>query len=323
MKPVLLVQGATSIDDVPGLASIADQAEIRFASDADEMRAALPGAEIMLGWNFRADSLREAWASADALRWIHWGGAGVDAAMFSELVESEVQLTNARGVFDRPMAEWVLGMIICFAKRIPETLALQARREWNYRLSEMVAGKRAVVVGVGSIGRAVARLLAAAGMQVEGVGRSARGGDPDFGDVHAIGDLHARLALADYVVLITPLTEATRGLFGAAEFAAMPAHARFINIGRGPLVVEADLLAALDHGEIAGAALDVFVDEPLPADSPFWSAPNCIVSPHMSGDYAEFENAMAQQFLHNWARYLNGETLDNLVDKRLGFAAPA
>ncbi len=323
MKPVLLVQGATSVDDVPGLASIADQAQIRFASDADEMRAALPGAEVMLGWNFRADSLRAAWDSADSLRWIHWGGAGVDAAMFPELVESDVLLTNARGVFDQPMAEWVLGVIIAFAKRLPETLALQARCEWNYRVSEMVAGKRALVVGVGSIGRAVARQLAAAGMQVEGIGRRVRAADSDFGDVRAIDDLHARLALADYVVLITPLTEETRGMFGAAEFNAMQPHARFINIGRGPLVVEADLLAALADGRIAGAALDVFVEEPLPADSPFWTAPNCIVSPHMSGDYAEYEIAIARQFLQNWAHYLAGESLDNLIDKRLGFAAPA
>ena len=243
--------------------------------------------------------------------------------MFPELVGSEVQLTNARGVFDQPMAEWVLGMIICFAKKIPETLAFQAKSEWHYRLSEMVAGKRALIVGAGSIGRAVGRLLGAAGMQVEAIGRSARDGDPDFGRVHAISDLHRYLPRADYVVLITPLTEQTRNLFGAAEFAAMGTHARFINIGRVPLVVEADLLAALHKGRIAGAALDVFVEEPLPADSPFWQAPNCLVSPHMSGDFAEFEAAMADQFMANWARYTAGDPLDNLVDKSLGFVPSA
>jgi phosphoglycerate dehydrogenase-like enzyme len=320
MKPVLLVQGASSIDDVPGLAAIEAQAKIRFASDTEEMRAALPGAEVMLGWDYRADSLREAWDNAGDLRWIHWGGAGVDAAMFPELVASDVKLTNARGIFDQAMAEWVLGMIICFAKDIPQTLALQTRAEWRYRLSEMVSGKRALVIGVGSIGHAVARLLAAAGMQVEGVGRSARDDDRDFGHIHAIDELHARLGFADYVVLITPLTEATRNLFGAAEFSAMAPHARFISLSRGALVVEADLLAALNDGQIAGAALDVFVEEPLPADSPFWNTPNCVVSPHMSGDFAKSESAVAQQFLQNWARYRNGESLHNLVDKRLGFA---
>ena len=321
MKPILLVQGIEKISEVPRLEELIDEAEIRCANSADDLRRLLPGAEVMLGWNFRAASLRDAWNAADRLRWIHWAGAGVDAALFDELAHSDVSLTNARGVFDRPMAEWVLGMIIAFAKRFPQTMASQARAEWHYRMSELVAGKRALVVGVGSIGRAVARLLRAAGMNVEGVGRSARDGDPDFGHVSAIDELHARLAGADYVVLITPLTEQTRGLFGAAEFAAMNQRARFINIGRGALVDESALLDALQQGTIAGAALDVFVEEPLPPESPFWTAPNCLVSPHMSGDYAEFETAMADQFIDNWRRYRSGEPLLNLVDKSLGFAA--
>ncbi len=323
MKPILVVQGASRIDEVPRLSELQDQAEIRFANSTDELRTALPGAEAMLGWNFRADSLREAWDSAGDLRWIHWCGAGVDAAMFPELVQSAVQLTNARGIFDRPMAEWVLGTILGFAKQFPQTLEFQLLKEWNHRLSETIDGKQALVVGVGSIGRAVGRLLQAAGMKVDAIGRSARDGGSDFDQIHAIGDLHARLPLADYVILITPLTPETRDLFGAAEFGAMAQHARFINIGRGALVVEADLLQALRDGEIAAAALDVFVEEPLPEDSPFWSAPNCLVSPHMSGDYLEFEAAMADQFMANWSNYLAGDSLVNVVDKALGFVASA
>jgi phosphoglycerate dehydrogenase-like enzyme len=323
MKPVLLVQGVKRLDEVPRLEELADQAEIRFATSVEELQRQLPGSDAMLGWNFRADSLREAWSAAGNLRWIHWAGAGVDAAMFDELVASDVELTNARGVFDQPMAEWVLGMIISFAKQFPQTLAFQRKSEWNYRRSEMVTGKRALVVGAGSIGRAVGRLLTAVGMEVEAVGRSARDGDPDFGHVHAIDELHACLSRADYVVLITPLTEQTRGLFGAREFAAMNPQARFLNIGRGALVVEEALLAALHDGVIAGAALDVFVEEPLPSQSPFWNAPNCLVSPHMSGDFAEFEDAMADQFIDNWARFVAGEPLNNVIDKRLGFAANA
>jgi len=321
LKPVLLVQGVKQLDEVPRLHELRDQAEIRCASSVEDLQRMLPGTDVMLGWNVRAANLREAWPAADRLRWIHWAGAGVDAAMFDELVASDVQFTNARGVFDRPMAEWVLGMIIGFAKRFPQTFVCQQRGEWSYRLSDMVAGKRALVVGVGSIGRAVGRLLDAVGMEVEAVGRSARDGDPDFGHVHAIDELHACLPRADYVVLITPLTEQTLGLFGAQEFAAMNPGARFLNIGRGALVVEDALLAALHDGVIAGAALDVFVEEPLPPQSPFWNAPNCLVSPHMSGDFAEFEEVMADQFIDNWNRFVAGETLANLVDKRLGFAA--
>jgi len=320
LKPVLVIQGAKEIDEVPRLSELSDQAELRFVSTTAELSNALPGSDVMLGWNFRAD-LQAAWESAGDLRWIHWAGAGVDAAVFSELAASEVQLTNARGVFDVPMAEWVLGMIICFAKEIPQSLEFQAQAEWKHRVTEMIAGKRALVVGVGSIGRAVGRLLRAAGMEVEAIGRSARDGDTDFGHIYAIDELHVRLSGADYVVLITPLTEQTRNLFAAPEFAAMATHARFINIGRGPLVVEADLLAALHQGQIAGAALDVFVEEPLPPASPFWNAPNCLVSPHMSGDYAEHEAAMADQFMTNWARYLAGEPLLNVVDKKLGFVS--
>ncbi|MCP4768791.1 MAG: D-2-hydroxyacid dehydrogenase [Gammaproteobacteria bacterium] len=321
MKPVLLVQGVKQLDEVPRLNELVDHAEIRFATSVDELQQQLPGTDVMLGWNFRAASLRDAWSAARDLRWIHWAGAGVDAAMFDELVASDVQFTNARGVFDRPMAEWALGMIISFAKQFPRTLDYQRSCEWHYRVSEMVAGKRALVVGVGSIGRAVGRLLTAVGMEVEAVGRSARDGDPDFGHVHAIDELRDCLPRADYVVLITPLTEQTRGLFGADEFAAMNPHARFLNIGRGALVVEEALLAALQEERIAGAALDVFVEEPLPPQSPFWSAPNCLVSPHMSGDFAEFETVMADQFIDNWQRYMAGEPLTNVVDKGLGFVA--
>jgi phosphoglycerate dehydrogenase-like enzyme len=323
LKPVLVVQGAKGIDEVPRLGELSGQAELRFATNSNELRDALPGADVMLGWSFRDASLPAAWDAATDLRWIHWAGAGVDAAVFPELAASDVQLTNARGVFDVPMAEWVLGMIICFAKKIPQTLAAQAEARWQHRLSETIAGKRALVVGVGSIGRAVGRLLTAAGMEIEAIGRTARDNDPDFGHVYAIDELHTCLPVADYVVLITPLTEQTHNLFAAAEFAVMASHARFINIGRGALVVEEDLLAALHQGQIAGAALDVFVEEPLPPESPFWQAPNCLISPHMSGDYAEFEDTMADQFMDNWSRYLAGEPLRNTVDKKLGFVPSA
>ncbi len=321
LKPVVVVQGASRVEEVPRLGELNGVAELRFAMTVEELRTALSGADVMLGWNFRAASLGAAWNEATDLRWIHWAGAGVDAALFPELVTSEVQLTNARGIFSVPIAEWVLGMIICFAKQIPQTLAYQAQAEWNHRVTEMISGKKALVVGVGSIGRAIGRLLRAAGMKVKAIGRSAREADADFGQVYAVDDLHVHLASADYVILITPLTEQTRNLFGAVEFAAMARHARFINIGRGALVVEPELLDALHSGEIAGAALDVFTDEPLSPDSPFWQVPDCIVSPHMSGDFAEFELAMSDQFLRNWGRYLAGEPLHNVVDKALGFVS--
>ena len=300
---VIAIQGASAAGDVPGLEALAGAAELRFAPDTETLRRALDGAEILFGWTFNADNLREAWDCTGALRWIHWSGAGVDALMFADLVNSDVMLTNTRGVYDRAMAEYVLGLIIAFAKRFPESMTAQAERRWQHKFSERIDGKHALVVGVGSIGREIARLLRAAGMTVAGVGRSARAGD------------------ADYVIGILPLTEATRNAFGAAQFAAMKPTARFINMGRGPSVDEAALNAALEAGEIAGAGLDVFVTEPLPDDSPLWSRPDVIVSPHMSGDYHGWDADVAALFIDNFHRYRAGEPLRNMIDKQQGFAA--
>lgn len=318
----VLIHGASDPADVPGLAAVSDIARFRCARTLDELRVGLPAAQVLLGWDFRAQDLERAWVYAGSLRWVHWGGAGVDALLFPALVASGVSVTNARGVFDEPMAEYVLGLIIAMAKDFPGTLAAQRERRWHYRVSERVAGRRALVVGSGSIGRAIARVLRAAGLEVAGVGRRERSGDADFGHVHAIADLDGLLPDADYVVLITPLTESTRGLFDAVRFAAMKPSARFVNVGRGALVDEEALLAALEAGSIAGAALDVFQREPLPADSPLWSAPNLIVSPHMSGDAEDYRTRVAEQFIDNLRRFAAGRPLNNLVDKALGFAAP-
>ena len=317
----VLVHGADGVDDVPGLKAVAGVVQLRFARTMEQLRHELPGTHALLGWDFRAGDLRETWNDANALRWIHWGGAGVDALLFPELVNSEVQVTNARGAFDGPMAEYVLGLVLAMAKELPQTLSAQRERRWSYRTVERVAGKRALVVGVGSIGRAIARMLRAAGLKVSGVGRSARDGDADFGHVHAISELDALLPAHDYVVLITPLTEQTRGLFDASRFSRMHGGARFINVGRGALVDEDALVAALERGTIAGAALDVFQHEPLPGDSPLWSAPNLLVSPHMSGDTHDFKDVVARQFIDNLRRFLDGEPLVNRIDKAAGFAS--
>lgn len=318
---VIAVQGAAEVDDVPGLDRLGEWAELRFASTVDDLRSALVGADVMLGWDFAAAGLDQAWDVAGDLRWIHWAGAGVDAMMFPELAASDIVLTNSRGVFDRAMAEYVLGFVLAFAKRFPETQSFQAERDWRWRPSQRIAGTSVLVVGTGSIGREIARLLGAAGMTVSGVGRTARPGDCDFAVIHGSDDLDNALAGADYVVAIPPLTADTAGMFGAAQFAAMKPTARFINMGRGRLVDEAALVAALESGEIAGAALDVFETEPLPEASPLWAMANVIVSPHMSGDYEGHEEDVVALFVANFERYRAGQPLVNVVDKILGFAA--
>jgi phosphoglycerate dehydrogenase-like enzyme len=318
-RTVVVIQGASGADRVPGIAAIESEAELRFADSADELTQMLPGAEVLLGWNFSEAGLRDAWSRADRLRWIHWTGAGVDAVLFPELVESDVVLTNARGIFDRAMAEYVLGLILSFAKGFPETTLHQAERRWDHRLTELIMERRVLIVGVGSIGREIARLLTHAGLHVEGVGRRARPGDEDFVTIHAREDLDAVLPGADYVVIVVPLTDETRGLFGAGQMRAMKPTARLINVGRGALLDESALVEALRGGEIAGAALDVTRIEPLPASSPLWPMANVIISPHMSGDYVGYEQAVVSAFIDNFRRFGSGKSLLNVVDKKSGF----
>ncbi|GAA3759625.1 D-2-hydroxyacid dehydrogenase [Salinactinospora qingdaonensis] len=288
---------------------------------ADHLPDVLPGARALFVWELFSEAVAAAWHKADTLRWVHAATAGVDNLMFPGLVDSDVVLTNSRGVFDRPIAEYVLGLVLALAKDLPGTHDLQRQRAWRHRETEPIGGRHALVVGTGPIGRAIAGQLCAAGLTVEGVGRSARTADPDFGTVTASTELHLVLPRADYVVLAAPLTDATRGLIDAAALSRMRPTARLINVGRGQLVVEADLVEALREGTIAGAALDVFEDEPLPESSPLWELPGVIVSPHMSGDVIGWREELVRLFADNLARFLDGRELRNVVDKGRGYVS--
>jgi phosphoglycerate dehydrogenase-like enzyme len=302
----------------PGMDEVEATAAVRYAT-ADELPEALHGADALFVWDFLSTAVSGAWCHADRLRWVHIASAGVDRLMFPELVRSPVVVTNSRGIFDRPIAEYVLGLILAFAKDLPGTLDLQRERAWRHRETERVDRQQALVVGTGSIGRAIGRLLSAAGLKVTGVGRSPRHADPDLGEVHASRNLSSLLPDADYVIVAAPLTEQTRGMFDAAAFRQMKPSARLINIGRGPIVVGDDLITALHEKQIAGAALDVFTEEPLPRTSGLWSAPNLIVSPHMSGDFIGWLDTLADLFVENFRRWLAGDDLLNVVDKDLGY----
>jgi phosphoglycerate dehydrogenase-like enzyme len=293
-------------------------AEVRYATAAD-LAAALPGADVLLVWDFTSDAVRPAWPAAGALRWVHTASAGVDRVTFPELLTSDVVLTNSRGVFDIPMAEYVLSMVLAFAKDLPGTLRLQDRRIWRHRETERIAGRRAVVVGSGPIGRAIGRLLRAVGIRVDLVGRTDRTDDAEFGTVRGPAALPALAAETDYLVLAAPLTDQTRGMVDRTLLSALPPTARLINVGRGSLVVTDDLVAALRAGRLAGAALDVFETEPLTADSPLWDTPGLVVSPHMSGDVHGWREELVTLFTDNFARYTHGQLLHNVVDKARGY----
>jgi phosphoglycerate dehydrogenase-like enzyme len=302
----------------PRMHDIESMADVRTARP-DELADALRGADVLLAWDFSSPALRSAWAGADRLRWVHTASAGVDNVLTPEVRESDVVVTNSRGVFETPIAEYVTGLVLMTAKDMLGTWQRQQRREWEHRETHSVQRRLAVVVGVGPIGRAVGRMLSAVGLRVRGVGRSARASDPDFGEVRAASSLREAVADADYVVLVAPLTQETRGMVDAAVLSAMAPQAMLVNVGRGELVVEADLVRALQQGDIGAAALDVFEKEPLPADSPLWTMPQVLVSPHMSADTVGWRDDLAALFVDNLGRWCRDEPLLNVVDKQLGY----
>jgi phosphoglycerate dehydrogenase-like enzyme len=286
---------------------------------ADGLAEAVRGARALVLWDFFSSAVRDVWRDADALEWIHVTAAGVDTLLFDELRDSDVVVTNAHGVFDRPIAEYVLGAVIAQAKDSRNSFDLQHRHEWQHRETRSIAGARALVVGTGGIGREIARMLGAAGMEVRGAGRRAAADDADFGVVVASEDLATEAAWCDHLVLAAPLTPATRGLVDAAVLSAMKPDAHLVNVGRGALVDESALVSALIERSIGGATLDVFDIEPLPIDHPLWEAPNVTITAHMSGDVVGWRDTLAAQYTENVRRWLVGQPLRNVVDKKLGY----
>jgi phosphoglycerate dehydrogenase-like enzyme len=316
--PTAVVVGASMDVAPPGIEDVADVVALRFAPDADALRDLLPAAEILFVWRAERGQLESVWRSATRLRWIQSASAGVDGLLFPALVDSDVVVTNARGVFDAAIAEWAIGAMLAFATGLHRSIVDQGQRRWEHgRSTERLAGARLTVVGPGPIGRETGLRGRALGMHVTIVGRRARP-DDTFDEVLGPERFHEAISRADYVLDALPLTERTRCMFDADAFAAMQPGTRFLNVGRGNTVDEPALVAALERGTIAGAALDVFETEPLPAESPLWTMPGVIVSPHISGDADGWEERVVRVFADNARRWVRGERLVNVVDKVAG-----
>ena len=311
---VVLLAGA---DRPPGLTAVEQHAVVRYASE-DHLADELPGADVLFVWGQRAGAVARAWPKADALRWVHVTSAGAGQVLPAEVIASDTVVTSSRGLFDEPIAEYVLGLVLAFAKDLPGRMRLQASRAWQHRETERITGKRALIAGTGSIARAVGRRLTAAGLQVAGIGRLGRPGDPDFGLVLPMDRFVEALRQADYLIMAAPLGDDTRGMLNAAALTEMRPTARVINVGRAGLLVTADLVAALRDRRIAGAALDIFPDERLAEDSPLWTAPNVLISPHMSGQVVGWRDELVSLFLDNLARYVEGRPLRNVVPRPTG-----
>jgi phosphoglycerate dehydrogenase-like enzyme len=320
--PVLVVLSAPGLDPPEGLDRLAGRMEIRHAH-ADGLADALPGAHALLMWDHFSPALVEAWSQADRLEWIHVAAAGVDHVMTPGLRASGVVVTNSRGVFDAPIAEYVLALLLAQVKDLATTVRDTDAHRWHYRENTRLAGSRAVVVGTGALGRATGRLLRAVGVRVRGVARSSRDADPDFDEVVGAAELakdpDAVVGDADHVIVTAPLTPKTGGMVSAEVLEAMPPHAHLVNVGRGPIVDTAALVAALHAGRLGAASLDVTDPEPLLPDDPLFSAPHVLISPHCSGDVVGWRGTLGALFVEQALRFLDGRPLENVVDLDAGF----
>lgn len=319
--------------------------------DLERIRAAAPGArlvtvsvegladgplddvEVMLrGW-LSSDAFDRLLARAPRLNWVHSATSGVERALTPAARERGLVVTNARGVFSRPIAEYVLMMILAISRRLPQLLELQRERTWQPLEGAELRDVTVGIVGFGSIGRAVAALSSGFGCRVVAVRRhtdrvagspAGEDGAPDVGapEIDRIGGpetLPDLLAESDFIVLAAPLTPETEDMINAETLAMVKPGAWLINVARGRLIDERALLRALRDGDLGGAVLDTFRDEPLPPMSSFYDLPNVIVTPHTAWSSGRVLDRSVELFCDNLRRFATGEPLVNVVDPDAGY----
>lgn len=251
---------------------------------------------------------------ASKLRFIQSIGSGTDQFDKPQLAARGVRLASAAGVNARAVSEHAMSLILAMARRLPEARDNQAQRFWRGMISDLsqredeLTGKTLLIVGLGRIGGRLAQLAKAFDMQVIGFRRDPAGGKGAADAVHTLADLHRFLPQADFVALTCPLTPETREVIDARALAAMPRSSYLVNVARGGCVAEQALIQALEQGQIAGAALDTTVEEPLPAESPLWGMPNVFITPHTGGETRKYENNVIDILLENLNRMWRGET---------------
>jgi phosphoglycerate dehydrogenase-like enzyme len=304
------------------LDALPEETHIAVGDSPQAFERSAATADAVLNWSGTRALLREVLAMAPAARWVHTRSAGLDDLLSPELAAHPAALTNASGVFSPSLGEWVLGAILFFAKDFRRLTRNQEAGVWEQFDVPFIEGQTVGIVGYGDIGRAVAARVRAMGMRVLALKRHpAPPGDVDglAERIYATRSRSEMLAQCDYVVIAAPLTPETRGMIGAAEFAAMKREAVLVNVGRGPVVDEAALIEALSRELIKGAALDVFDREPLPAGHPFYRLENVLLSPHSADHTPDWLERAMRQFLDQFERFRKGEPLVNVVDKRLGY----
>jgi phosphoglycerate dehydrogenase-like enzyme len=290
---------------------------------SDELLASAEGTEIYLGSGVPRDFFLKA---LPTLKWVHTGSAGVGAALFKEMVESDVVLTNSAGVHAPPMAETVLGMMLYFARGLDFAVRDQLAGRWDQTAFGTVqspvtelSGGTLGLIGYGGVGRAIARKARALDMRVLATRRTARPSDDGTEIVSGGAGLERVLRESDVVVITVPATSATQRMIGRDELALLKRNAVLINVARGTIIDEAALAEVLRERRIRGAGLDVFEQEPLPETSALWQLPNVLILPHVSATTPRFWERQSDLIIENFQRYLRGEELRNVVDKQQGY----
>lgn len=289
----------------PDLSFIRVNRELPFPPEVSEAKVLLYGA-------LTKPVLSALLNYAPQLEWIHTGTAGFDWLMVPEVEARAIPISRTLHALDTPIAEFVMASMLAHFKNLSRLLEAQSRRAWEPPMHGELYGKTLCIVGAGAIGSRIAGYAKAFGMHVTGTKRSA---EPlaGFDAVYPPSELRGLLGTADVTVLACPLTPETRHMIGYAQFQAMKRESYLINIARGALIVQADLIRALEQGLIAGACLDVFETEPLPADSPLWGIPNLFISPHCSYRSPNVRSRVIEEFSDNLTRYLRGEPVKNTM----------
>jgi len=293
-----------------------------IGNSAEALEAFAPHAEVLLNWSGTLSLIREVFLMCRELRWIHSRSVGLERTLFPELIASDVTLTNGRGVFSASLGEFALAAILYFAKDLRRMIRSQQSGLWEPFDVTQVSGQTVGIVGYGDIGRAVAARARAVGMHVLALRRHVPAKsepDPFVDQLYGQQERTEMIRRSDYLIVAAPLNDETRGLIGAAEFSVMKETAVVINLGRGPVIEEGAMIKALTEQRIKGAALDVFDEEPLPPGHPFYKMENVLLSPHCADHTSDWLDNAMRFFLEQFRRFLRGEPLLHVVNKKLGY----
>jgi phosphoglycerate dehydrogenase-like enzyme len=303
-------EGTNITSFAPGLTPIIYEGDEPIADDVlADVNVAFFSSDV---WPERSRGMVLSIMKSTNVKWLHTFSAGVDSPFFIQLMENGVRLSNSSGATASPIAQTAILYMLALSRNARAWFRHQDKREWQRHSFDELDGSRLAVIGLGPIGLEIARLGVALNMEVEGIRRTPQGNEPC--PTYGFDALNEVLGRADWVACALPLTPDTKDLFDDERFAAFKAGARFINVGRGELVSEPALIAALQSGHLAGAGLDVFATEPLPEDSPLWNFDNVIVTPHSSGASSTSGLRAEKIFVENLRRYINGEPLRNEVN---------